>query len=91
MDLEKEHAVVSRESIDVARRAQVIYEDRLRARLEATNLHDFLAIEPESGDYFLGETLSEAIQAARAAYPDRLPFALRVGHGSTVEMGGMVL
>jgi hypothetical protein len=82
--------VVSQRSIDIARRAQVVYEEQLRIKLEATNLDDFVAIEPESGDYFLGKTLSEAIQAARAAYPDRLPFALRVGHRSTVEMGVMV-
>jgi hypothetical protein len=82
--------VVSQRSIDVARRAQVVYEEQLRTKLESTNLDDFVAIEPESGDYFLGKTLSEAIQAARAAYPDRLPFALRVGHRSTVEMGVMV-
>ncbi len=82
--------MVSQRSIDVARKAQVVYEGQLRAKLEATNMDDFVAIEPESGDHFLGKTLSEAIQAARAAYPDRLPFALRVGHRSTVEMGVMV-
>ncbi len=82
--------MVSQRSIDVARKAQVVYEEQLRAKLEATNIDDFVAIEPESGNYFLGKTLSEAIQAARAAYPDRLPFALRVGHRSTVEMGVMV-
>ncbi len=81
--------MVSQQSMDVAQKAQVIYEQRLRTKLEATNLDDFVAIEPESGDYFLGKTLSEAIQAARAAYPERLPFALRVGHRSSVEMGVM--
>ncbi len=68
----------------------MIYEEQLRTKLEATNLDDFVAIEPESGDYYLGKTLSESIQAARAAHPERLPFALRVGHRSTVEMGVMV-
>ncbi len=57
-----------------------IYEQRLRTRLEATNLDDFVAIEPESGDFFLGKTLSEALEAARAAHPARLPFVVRVGH-----------
>jgi hypothetical protein len=81
--------VVSQQSIEVARKAQVVYEEQLRTKLEATNLDDFVAIEPESGEYFLGKTLSEAIQAARAAYPERLPFALRVGHRTTIEMGVM--
>lgn len=74
-------------SVDVARRAQAIYEERLKAMLEATHPDDFVAIEPESGDFFLGRTLSEAIQSARAAYPQRLPFALRVGHKTTVDLG----
>ena len=75
----------SKLSADVAARATAIYEQRLRTRLEATNLDDFVAIEPDSGDFFLGKTLSEAIQAARVAHPTRLPFALRVGHKSDVE------
>ena len=79
--------MVSQQSADLAQRAIAIYEQRLQTRLEAANRDDFVAIEPESGDFFLGKTLSEAIQAARAAYPHRLPFALRVGHEATVELG----
>ncbi len=74
-------------SIEVARKAQAIYERDLRSRLEKTDLNAFVAIEPESGDYFLGQTLSEAIQKARTVHPERLPFTLRVGHRSTVNMG----
>jgi hypothetical protein len=79
--------MASRQSTELATRASAIYEQKLRKRLEATNPNDFVAIEPESGDYFLGKTLSEAIQAARAAHPTRLPLALRLGHKSTVELG----
>src|SRR5437660_1282127 len=82
-----ESSMVSEHSIDVARRARVVYETRLKGRLEAANRDDFVAIEPDSGDFFLGRTLSEAIQAARVAHPDRLPFALRVGHPAAVELG----
>ena len=83
----KEAGNASKQSQDLAFRAGVIYEQKLRSRLESTNPDDFVAIEPESGDFFLGKTLSEAIQAARSAHPARLPFALRVGHKSTVELG----
>jgi len=79
--------MASKESSDLASRASAIYEQKLRSRLEPDHLDDFVAIEPESGDYFLASTLSEAIQGARAAYPDRLSFALRIGHKSTVEIG----
>ena len=79
--------MVSKLSADLGIRANAIYQERLKSRLESTNLDDFVAIEPESGDFFLGKTLSEAIEAARAAHPSRLPFVVRVGHKTAVEFG----
>ena len=79
--------MASEQSMELARKAREIYEQRLRSKLEATNPGDFVAIDPQSGEFFLGQTLSEAIQAARAAHPDRLSFGLRVGHETTVQLG----
>ncbi len=81
--------MVSVKTEDVARRATELYEMRLRRQLEKTNLHDFVAIEPDSGDYFFGKTLSEAIQASRKVHPDRLAFAMRVGHSAAIHIGVM--
>jgi hypothetical protein len=72
---------------NVAAEAKRIYETKLRALLEPTHLNEFVAIEPLSGEYFLGRTLSEAIGAARAKYPDRLAHALRVGHKAAIHFG----
>ena len=71
----------------VAERARRVYESQLRQQLEAEHPNEFVAIEPESGSYFLGRTLSDAIQAARRAYPERMPFAMRVGHRTAVQIG----
>lgn len=79
--------MVSEKTEDVVRRATQLYEEKLRDKLEKTNRNDFVAIEPDSGAYFFGKTLSEAIQASRAAHPDRLAFAMRVGHSAAVEIG----
>ena len=79
--------MASTKSLDVARRANAIYESHLREELEASHRNGFVAIEPDSGDYFLGRTLSEAIQASRATHPDRLAFAMRVGHSTAVHIG----
>lgn len=79
--------MVSKKTEDVVRRATQLYEEKLREKLEKTNINDFVAIEPDSGDYFFGRTLSEAIQASRAAHPDRLAFAMRVGHRAAVQIG----
>ena len=81
--------MASEQSLDVARRATEIYDARLRVKLEAQHRNAFVAVEPDSGDYFLGVTLSEAILAAREAYPNRISFALRVGHPSAVHLGVM--
>jgi hypothetical protein len=79
--------MTSEQSAELARRARRIYDEQLKPRLEATNPDDFVAIEPESGEFFLGSTLSQAIQAARVAHPGRLSFALRVGHDTAVQLG----
>lgn len=72
---------------EFVRRAEEIYITRLRAVLEPEHTDEFVAIEPDSGDYFLGNTLNEATQAARAKYPDRLTHAMRVGHKAALHLG----
>ena len=78
---------MSQNSENVADRARRIYEERLRASLEESHMNEFVAIEPISGEYFLGRTLSDAIGASRTKYPDRLAHALRVGHKAAIHLG----
>ena len=75
---------VKESHVAIARR---IYEERLRSKLEESHRDEFVAIEPVSGDYFLGHTLSEAIHAARLKYPERLAHAVRVGHNAAIHFG----
>jgi hypothetical protein len=79
--------IVSQNSETVADQAKRIYEERLRASLEESHINEFVAIEPISGEYFLGRTLSDAIGGSRTKYPDRLAHALRVGHKAAVHIG----
>jgi len=79
--------MVSQNTKDVAREARRIYEEQLRDVLEESHMNEFVAIEPISGEHFLGRTLSEAIGASRLKYPDRLAHALRVGHKATIHFG----
>jgi len=74
---------------DTARAAKAIYESRLREALESEHMNEFVAIEPISGEHFLGNTLSEAISASRDRFPDRLAHALRVGHQAAIHIGQM--
>ena len=71
---------------DLMDRAKKLYETRLKAELERAHMHSFVAIEPDSGDYCLGDTLSEAAGKADAAYPDRKTAILRVGHQAAIDL-----
>lgn len=77
----------SQDPDDLVRRAEQIYQKQLRETLEKTHPDDFVAVEPKSGRYFLGKTLSQAVGAARDAYPDRLSHVLRVGHKAALHFG----
>lgn len=68
-------------------RAERIYRNQLQADLERAHRNSFVAIEPESGAYYLGKTLSEASAAASAAHPDRRCCVLRVGHPVALHIG----
>lgn len=78
---------MSQDLREFARRAEWLYEHRLKATLEQSHPEAFVAIEPVSGEYFVGATLSEAIGAARRAHPQRVAYAMRVGHRTAVHLG----
>ncbi len=79
--------MITTTSEQLAREARLVYEQRLKALLEPAHNDSFVAIEPQSGDYYLGSTLSEAIGRARSAHPDRLAHAMRVGHETAIQIG----
>lgn len=79
--------IMSQNTEDIAGEAKRIYKDRLQGTLEESHMNEFVAIEPESGEFFLGHTLSEAIGAARLTYPNRFAHALRVGHKAAIHFG----
>lgn len=81
--------MVSSETKSVIDRARWIYADRLQAALEHQHANRFVAIEPESGDYFLGDTFDEAVTSARAIHPSRLSYTIRIGHRAAFHLGGM--
>lgn len=72
---------------EIARQAKEFYETELRQALEAEHRDEFIAIEPISRTYYLGHTMVEATRQARALYPDRRSYLMRVGHKSAMQIG----
>ena len=52
--------------------------EKIKSKLEAEEDAAIVAIEPESGDYFLGKTLGQADQAAFGKYPDQWLYFVRL-------------
>ena len=65
------------------KQAKAEFEAKARARLEELQAElagkdGVVAIEPESGEYFLGATLGKADAAAYARYPDEWVYFARL-------------
>jgi len=69
-------------------RGEQVYEDKLKNRLESSHKGRFVAIEPDSGNYFLGDTGSKALWAAHKAMPEKRFFLKRIGYHITHKLGG---
>lgn len=69
-----------RNSEALAARGRKIYNDRLRQALEKSAYGLFVAIEVDSGNYFLGSTPLESIERGKQRYPDKVFHLIRVGY-----------
>jgi hypothetical protein len=68
-----------RRTAELIDRAKQNYKDQLALKLEPEHTGDIVAIELETGDYFIGEDEIEAADKARLAGHEGLLYFLRVG------------
>lgn len=80
--------MVSADTQCVVVRAKRLYVERLQVTLEASHRGQFVAIEPDSGDHFVSDTLDWAVRAARVKHPSRLSHLIRTGHPAAFHFGG---
>ena len=81
--------MVSEETQSVIARAKEIFEQRLRSHLEANHRDQFVAIEPDSGEFFVADTFDAAVKMARSKYPSRVSHTIRIGHAAAFHIGVM--
>ena len=75
----------------VAEEGARYYAEHLQAALEPEHTGRFVAIEPQTGRYFLGRDGSEALVSAHQAMPDSLFYLKSVGFDFTHKIGGRAL
>lgn len=63
---------------EIVEKGQRIY-DTIKDILEPDHKGEIVAIEVETGDYFLGASVIEATDKAREKYPDKVFYTARVG------------
>lgn len=53
---------------------------QIKERLERDHHGEFVMIEVDSGDYFVGESQRQAYSKAHSAYPDKAFHCIRIGY-----------
>lgn len=67
---------------------QAFYESHLKVNLEPAHSGEFVAIQPSAARYFLGQTATAALVAARTAMPESQFYLTRVGRSTAHKIGG---
>lgn len=71
----------------VIRQGRQIYDEKLKAELKPDHTGRFVAVEPNTGEYFLGDTDVEALYTAHAALPESHFYLKRIGYDYTHRIG----
>lgn len=75
--------------MSIAEDARDLYDRQLKTDLESSHRNRFVAIEPVSGSYYLGDKFIDAALAAKSAHPERTSFVVRIGHDAAFHIGGV--
>ncbi len=63
-------------------RCKVVF-DRVQPDLIKTHYNWYMAVEPDSGDYFIDQDVEVATQMARQKHPNVIPFVFRINETGT--------
>jgi hypothetical protein len=63
---------------ELAQKGMEIYKE-IKDDLEKENFGKYLAIEVESGKYFIGETQVEALEKAKKEFPEKIFYSVKIG------------
>lgn len=82
-------------SIEEFSKKSIEYYKEIQADLEARYKGKYAALDHETKKYWIGETLSDAMDNAKKEFPEKLFFAVQVGSPATfsvqaVRRGGIL-
>ena len=78
----KSNDLVKKADIDaIVEKGTKIYE-RIKKKYEPKHIGKFLAIDPESGDAYLGKDTVQAVEKGRKAHPETVFFLVKIGYSA---------
>jgi len=73
---------------EVAARGEALYEQRIRAQVEAAHRGEFVVVDIETGDYEIDADDLAATKRALAKRPDAVLYGVRIGSPTAYRLGG---
>jgi hypothetical protein len=73
---------------ELVRRSRQLYDQKLRVLLEPIQQGRYVAIEPDTGRYFLGDTGTAALVEAHTSMPKHTFYLARIGYEATDSLHG---
>lgn len=73
---------------EIARKGEEIYEKKLKDKFEKDYFGKFVAIEVDSGEHFLGDTMIEASNRAKKKFPAKITYIKKIGFPAVFTMPG---
>lgn len=73
--------------LKIAHKGEEVYQ-KISKQIEKEHAGDFIAIEVESGKYFLGQTQIEAIEKAKKSFPTKIFYLMKIGFPAAVTFSG---
>jgi len=76
---------------ELARRGQELYENGIRQQVEPGNEGKIVAIDIETGEFEVAETVMAATAQLYQRHPDAQPWGIRIGHRAVYHFGARSL
>jgi hypothetical protein len=76
---------------ELAQRGQAHYESGIQQQVEAGNEGKIVAIDIETGDFEVAETIVLATNPLFDRHPDAQPWVIRIGHRAVYHFGARSL
>jgi peptide subunit release factor RF-3 len=76
---------------ELSRRGQELYESRIQQQVEAGNEGKIVAIDIETEEFEVGDTVMAATDRLFERIPDAQPWTIRIGHRAVYHFGSRSL